>query len=26
MIALRDLRTHHDTAKERGITIEQIYS
>tara|TARA_A100001234_G_scaffold62673_1_gene54326 strand:+ start:7797 stop:8258 length:462 start_codon:yes stop_codon:yes gene_type:complete len=26
MVALRDLRTHQDTAKERGITLEQIYS
>lgn len=26
MVALRDLRTHQDTAKERGISIEQIYS
>jgi small subunit ribosomal protein S5 len=26
MVALRDLRTHQDTAKERGISLEQIYS
>ena len=26
MVALRGLRTHQDTAKERGIPIEQIYS
>jgi len=25
-VALRELRTHKDTAKERGITLEQIYS
>ena len=26
MVALRGLRTHQDTAKERGIPLEQIYS
>ena len=26
MVALRELRTHQDTAKERGIPLEQIYS
>ena len=26
LVALRELRTHKDTAKERGITLEQIYS
>jgi len=26
MVALSELRTHKDTAKERGISLEQIYS
>jgi len=26
MVALSELRTHKATAKERGISLEQIYS
>jgi small subunit ribosomal protein S5 len=26
MVALQLLRTHKETAKERGISLEQIYS
>ena len=26
MVALEALRTHKETAKERGISLEQIYS